>query len=192
MTIGKTAALAAGFVGAVIVGMAIGPLVTHRGDNAPAASAQPWDLSQPSTAAPPPAVTESAAPTVPRSKVVHEARSKAVTLKADTPAPRAAVKVSASAPELGARLKPVLNRGANMTMAADGFRDAEQFATVAHAARNTKVPFMILKHRVVDEKQSLAEAIGAANPAVDAEAEARRARTEARSDVKAIATVIAN
>jgi hypothetical protein len=49
------------------------------------------------------------------------------------------------------------------------------------------VPFMVLKHRVLEEKQSLADAIRAANPALDAAAEARRARSQAQSDVKAVA-----
>ena len=98
--------------------------------------------------------------------------------------------MAVSAPALAVRLKPVLNRGANMTVAGEGFRDGEQFATVAHAARNTRMPFMVLKHRVLDEKQSLADAIGAANPALDAAAEVRRARTAAQSDVKAVAATV--
>ena len=43
--------------------------------------------------------------------------------------------VALSTPELQARLKPVLNKGTNMTIAAEGFRSAEEFATVAHAAQ---------------------------------------------------------
>jgi hypothetical protein len=190
MTIGKAAALAAGFVGAVVLGMAIGPMVTQRGDSAPAAATPAWDLSQPSATAPQP--VESAAPVVPNPKVVHHPQPKAATVKANTAAARATAKVSPSAPALGARLKPVLNRGANMTMAADGFGDAAQFASVAHAARNTKVPFMVLKHHVVEEKQSLADALGAVNPKLDAAAEARRARSEAQADVKAVAATFAN
>ena len=184
MTIGKASALAAGFVGAVAAGVAIGPYVTHRGDSSPG-TAPAWELSRPSIDTAPPAATETAAPAAPRPRMARDGPAQSATAKtgnaepADKATPRA-VKVSASAPALGARLKPVLNRGANMMMAADGFRDAEQFATVAHAARNTKVPFMVLKHHVLDEKQSLADAISAANPALDAAAEARRARTEAR------------
>jgi len=63
---------------------------------------------------------------------------------------------------------------------------------VAHAARNTKVPFMVLKHHVLQEKHSLAEAIRTANPSLDANAEVRRARTEARSDLAAAASLSAN
>lgn len=44
------------------------------------------------------------------------------------------------------RLKDVLNQGTNVQMAAEGFRNGEQVAAVAHAARNTGVPFMVLKN----------------------------------------------
>jgi hypothetical protein len=199
MTIGKGSALAAGFVGAVVVGVAIAPFVTHRGDNAPAPVTPAWDLSQPSSTAPQPTAIDRATPAAPDQKAVRPSRPRpgaAGDVKAGKPeksTPRAAAKVvPASAPGLEKRLKPVLNRGANMKVAADGFRDAEQFATVAHASRNTKVPFMVLKHHVLNEKQSLADAISAANPALDAAAEARRARTEGRSDVAAVASLSAN
>jgi hypothetical protein len=190
MTIGKASAVAAGLVGAVILAMAIGPMVTNRGDSAPQAATPAWDLSQASTASPQP--IESTAPVAPGPKVVHKPQPKAATVKPHNSATRQTAKVPASAPALGARLKPVLNRGANMLIAADGFRDAEQFASVAHAARNTRVPFMVLKHHVVEEKQSLADALGAANPKLDAAAEARRARTEAQADIKAVAATFAN
>jgi hypothetical protein len=99
-----------------------------------------------------------------------------------------ATNISLSAPELQAQLKPLLNKGANMSVAAQDFRDAEQFAAVAHAARNTEIPFMVLKHRVVDEHKSLATAIRELKPDVDAAAHAKRAQAEARSDIAALAT----
>jgi hypothetical protein len=117
------------------------------------------------------------------------------------PAPRAAAKkdiekttiapdvvpaLPATEPELHARLKPVLNRGTRMALAAEGFRDAEQFATVAHAARNTGVPFAVLKHRVLQEDQTLARAIRESKPDVDAEREVTRARNAARFDIAVI------
>ena len=105
---------------------------------------------------------------------------------ADTTA--TATNISPSAPELLAQLKPLLNKGANMNVAAQDFRDAKQFAAVAHAARNTEIPFMVLKHRVVDERKSLASAIRELNPNVDAAAHAKRAQAEALSDMAALAT----
>jgi hypothetical protein len=92
----------------------------------------------------------------------------------------------ASEPRLHARLKPMLNRGAQMDIAADGFRSGEEFAAVAHAARNTNVPFMVLKHRVVAEGRTLADAIHDAKPEVDAPAEAARAEAAAKSDIAAV------
>ena len=55
--------------------------------------------------------------------------------------------------------------------------------TVAHAARNTQVPFMVLKDRVVNRNQSLAEAIHEFKPDLDAKADVKRARVEALSDL---------
>ncbi len=73
-----------------------------------------------------------------------------------------------------------------MEVAAEGFRSAEEFATVAHAARNTNVPFMVLKHRVVTEHKTLADALEEVNPRVDAQAEVARAEAAAKSDIAAI------
>jgi hypothetical protein len=93
----------------------------------------------------------------------------------------------ASEPRLHARLKPVLNPGARMTVASEGFRSGEEFAAVAHAARNTNVPFMVLKHHVVEEGQTLEHALREVKPEVDAKAEVARAQAAAKSDVAAIA-----
>ena len=109
-------------------------------------------------------------------------------------APRAAAAVvakvnavPASEPELHKRLKPVLNPHTDVSSAATGFRDAEQFAAVAHAARNTGAPFQVLKHQVLTEGRTLTAAIRAARPDADAAVEAERARVMARGDVVAIA-----
>jgi hypothetical protein len=103
-----------------------------------------------------------------------------------TIAPDVVPTLPATQPELHARLKPVLNRGTRMELAAEGFRDAEQFATVAHAARNTGVPFAVLKHRVLEEHQTLARAIGKSKPDLDAEHEVTRASNAARYDIAVI------
>ena len=86
------------------------------------------------------------------------------------------------------RLQPLLNRGADMAIAAEGFRDAETFAAVAHAARNTEVPFMVLKHQVVNKRKPLDKAIAGLKPTVNAPIEANRARAEARSDIASLAS----
>jgi hypothetical protein len=99
-----------------------------------------------------------------------------------------AANISLSAPELHAQLKPLLNKGANMNVAAQDFREAEQFAAVAHAARNTEIPFMVRKHRVVSERKPLATAIRELKPDVDAAAQAKRAQAEARADMATLTT----
>jgi hypothetical protein len=176
MTVGKSAALAVAFVGAIALGVAIGPSMrdrlSHR-DTHPAV--QPAAASAEHTPAP---VEARKRASVPRARTNTAA-------KPEASVPNVTIQVSE--PRLHDRLRPVLNRGAQMDIAADGFRSAEQFATVAHAARNTGVPFMVLKHRVVNEGRSLADAIHEAKPDIDAKAEVMRAQTEARSDLAAVA-----
>ena len=178
MTFGKASLLAVGFVGAVGLGMAIGMAVAERtpatvpgfdaymsappsptGDDFGTVRRTASSRAAAATAEPAPGAVESSAPATP------------------------AKSVDASTPELQKRLKPLLNRGTDMTLAADGFRDAHQFATVAHAAHNTQVPFVLLKHRVLTEGKSVAAAIRELKPDVDANAEAARARDEANADM---------
>jgi hypothetical protein len=170
MTIGKMTALGFGLVGAFALGVWTGPHITQRAD--PTASAVH------DTVALPGARDEATA--------AREARNSNRAAAARAAAARTA-RVDVSAPALHDRLKPVLNRGANMALAAEGFRSAEQFATVAHAARNTEVPFLLLKHRVLVEGKSVAEAIRESKPAADAAVEANLARAQARSDIAEIA-----
>ena len=172
MTIGKASALTAGLLGAMALGVIVGPSITNRGMTT--STSQPVAAVEP---APQATTTPAAAPAAPRMTAERRAEMKVRENVAS---------MSSSSPELHARLKPVLNRGARMEVAADGFRDAEQFATVAHAARNTNVPFMVLKHRVLTEKRSLASAIAASKPDLDAKREAARARMAAREDIAAI------
>ena len=73
--------------------------------------------------------------------------------------------------------------GSRLELAAADFDNSEQFVTVAHAARNTEVPFIVLKDRVLNQGQSLAGAIREFKPELDANAEVKRARAAARSDL---------
>jgi hypothetical protein len=165
MTFAKMTALSLGFVGAFALGVWTGPHIVQRSTDATVAAEDAsviWG-----SGLPPETETASRAPAA--------------------NAPAIAARVDVSAPVLQERLKPVLNRGANMALAAEGFRSAEQFATVAHAARNTQVPFVLLKHRVINEGKSVAEAIRESKPAVNAAVEANLARAQARSDIASIA-----
>ena len=172
MTSGKTALLTAGLVGVVALGVVATPTIR---DN--------WSkMKTPEMTASAPADTSAPAP-VKAMRPAHRAPSReAVTARKDT-GRIASVPVSVWQPELRDRVKAVLNPGARLELAAEDFTSAEQFVTVAHAARNTQVPFMVLKDRVVNQNQSLAEAIHEFKPDLDAKAEVKRARVEARSDL---------
>ena len=168
MTFGKAALLGVGFVAAIGIGMGIGMSVAKRTPiTAPGFEAY--------MSAPPSPVMTAKMPEEP----ARESRTAART-------PAARTTLTASAPEVQARLKPVLSKGTDVQKAAEGFRDARQFATLAHAARNTQVPFVVLKHRVLNEGKSLAAVIREFKPGLDATAEVNRARSEAAEDLAAI------
>jgi hypothetical protein len=168
MTMGKMTALGLGFVGAFALGVWTSPHIMQRLDRDTSAAHETVTVPS-SRADAEPASPAPAAPVTRRAPVERTAR------------------VDVSAPALHERLKPVLNKGAKMDVAAEGFRSAEQFATVAHAARNTEVPFLLLKHRVLEEGKSVAEAIRESKPAANAAHEADVAREQARSDIAQIA-----
>jgi len=182
MTAGKATALTTAFIGVFALGVAVGPSIQNKMLKHEPAQAR---VTAPSSAEPAPARTDN-----PRDISKPPVRS-AVPRKAPatSAAPGASsVSIPASEPKLHARLKPVLNRGAKMEIASEGFKSAEQFATVAHAARNTDVPFMVLKHRVVNEGRTLEDAIKESKPNLDVKAEVKRAQADAKSDLDAIAS----
>jgi hypothetical protein len=167
MAIAKAAALTLGFAGAFALGVAIGPHVTG--------TARTMEAPEPVVAMPAPAPAAE-----PKAEPVRRTPPRSA-------AEQSIASVRVSEPDLHERLKPVLNRGTNLSMAADGFRTAQEFAAVAHAARNTQVPFLLLKHRVVEQRKSLADAIRESKPD-DADIEAARAMAEARADLAALAS----
>ena len=134
MTNGKIAAWTTGVVGAIVLGAFVGTALVHRqAVQEPAIEVAPAPVAE--TAAPP-------ATPAPRAKVAPKAEETTEARAERTVAPPVVPSLPATEPQLHERLKPVLNAGARMDVAAAGFRDAEQFATVAPAARNTNVPFM--------------------------------------------------
>ena len=179
---GKTSAATLGLVGGLALGVWIGSEMTSgRQASAPEPAVVTAQTAET------PAVTPQ--PDKPKrvTRVARVGRSAAaVEAPAPESAPRLVMTIPVSAPELHARMKPVLARGTKLPLAAQGFSDAEQFATLAHAARNTQVPFILLKHRVITEGQSLEEAIRASKPDIDAKREVARARAAARSDIAAL------
>ncbi len=79
--------------------------------------------------------------------------------------------------------RDLLSPGTDVKLAANGFSSAERFVMVAYAARNTDVPFVVLKNRVIGGGQSLAHAIHVSRPELNANLEVNRARAEAQADL---------
>jgi len=88
--------------------------------------------------------------------------------------------------QLARRLDPLLNERVNLDTVATGFESAEDFAATVHASKNIRVPFTLLKHEVVDEGKTLADAIQTVKPTANTSLEADLARSEARADLTAI------
>jgi hypothetical protein len=172
MTFVKWSAITAGLVAAFGVGVWSAP---HFQDRAPVDWRSSMEVNAP--------VAQQEIPLAPAPEAT---RVKAVVVRNITTFAPMETAVATSSPELHARMKGVLRSGANMDIAANGFQSAEQFAMVAHAARNVDVPFMLLKHRVLDEGDTLVAAIRKSRNDVDAIVEADRARAEARSDLSSL------
>ena len=179
---GKTSAATLGLVGGLALGVWIGSEMTSGRE-----AVSPGPAVVAAQEAETPAVAPQ--PAKPRrvTKVARDRAAAAIEAPAPDSAPKLVMTVPVSAPELHQRIKPVLARGTKLPLAVEGFTDAEQFATVAHAARNTQVPFILLKHRVLTEGQSLEDAIRASRPDIDAKSEVQKARAAARSDIAAVA-----
>ena len=96
--------------------------------------------------------------------------------------------MTASAPSVQKVAGSVLNQGTNVELAADGFNDATLFVSTAYAAKNTGIPFVVLKHRMLKEGHTLSEAIRMSKPELDAVLEMERARTKARSVIQKLGT----
>jgi hypothetical protein len=174
MTVGKATALTAGFIAAFAAGVWIGPHMTHR-----------WSATASQSMAAPEA--QAANPSSQPSTATAAAKTtRQKTMTRPTEVASVATTMSPSAPEVQRRLKPLLKSGVNMQVAAEGFSSAEQFAAVAHAAKNTDVPFMVLKHRVLNEGKPLSTAIRESKPDINVAAEASLARAEARKDIESL------
>jgi hypothetical protein len=106
-----------------------------------------------------------------------------VAVPARTTPPRLERVLPATAKPVQEHVKQLLNRGTDVRRASQGFPNARELMTVAYAARNTDIPFILLKHRVLNERKSLAVAIREFKPELNEVAEVNRARAEARADL---------
>ena len=186
MTYGKAGLIATGFVAAFALGVMTGPTIRDNwyGMNAPeeAVAAQPVEKSEPAALKADRPASRARASSSRVDRRVDRADDVVAAKKA--PNTIQAIAVNLWEPELQDRVKAVLNPGSRPEVAAADFDSAEQFMTVAHAARNTQLPFMVLKDRLLNQGQSLAEAIHEFKPELDAKAEVTRARAAARSDLE--------
>ncbi len=164
MTILKSSALSLSLVGAYALGVWTAPHFTTSAQSETVAQVAQANASEPGVAAP-----------LPPKRATRPNAALVVTLAVS------------DAPVL-AHAKSILNRGTDVGMASDGFRDATEFVSVAYAARNTDIPFMLLKHRVLTEGLTLSEAIRASRPDLDVVREMDRARTKARADLSRLST----
>ena len=69
-----------------------------------------------------------------------------------------------------------------MQTAADGFKNLGDFVSAVHVSHNLGIPFDALKAQMF-EGDSLGEAIHVLNPNADAQAEARKARAQAKREL---------
>ena len=169
MTFAKASALALGLVGMFALGVWTGPYLTETTRTEETAPIAKVDQPLAPADAPQPA---------PR-----------LTRRIDRPAANPFEPVmSPSAPPVQKLAGSVLNQGTNVEMAADGFNDATLFVSTAYAARNTGIPFMVLKHRMLNEGHTLSEAIRMSKPELDAVVEMERARTKARAVIQKLAS----
>ena len=184
MKTGRTSAATLGLVGGIVLGAWIGSeLTTSRLETAPAPAAMITQAVDEPAATTAIAKRKRATSGASGARVVRAESGAAVAAPTPEAAPKLVMTIPVSAPELHARMKPVFARGTKLPIAAEGFTDAAQFAALAHAARNTQVPFILLKHRVLTQGQSLEDAIRASRPDLDARVEALRAKGEARADI---------
>ena len=163
MTFVKASSVTLGIAAAFALGVWAGPRITSRM----------------STTATEPAPAVETAPVASTGPAAPVARTKPAAAAA-TPA------VAVTAPALHRQLKQLMFKGTDMTKAADGFRNAEQFATVAYASHNTGVPFVVLKNRVLNEGKTLTSAIRESLPTTNAAMEVERARAQAHSTLVSI------
>jgi hypothetical protein len=161
----RTSTVILGMVGAFALGLTIGPQINANRDltPAPVASVAAEAVMAADVPAPAPAMAPAMAPRLERV-------------------------LPASARPVQQQVKRLLNDGADVEMAADGFHNARELMTVAYASRNTDIPFVLLKHRVLTERMSLGRAIRESRPELNESAEVSRARAEAKADLARIQT----
>lgn len=86
--------------------------------------------------------------------------------------------------KLSARLQSLLAVGTSPQAAARGFNNLGQFVAAVHVSHNLGIPFSQLKAEMAGSGMSLGKAIHQLKPNVNAKSELKRARKEAKEDLK--------
>ena len=96
---------------------------------------------------------------------------------------RSPAQLLAQSPKLSSKLQGFFPAGTNLAQEAEGFKNLGDFVSAAHVSHNLNIPFTGLKTRMTDG-QGLGEAIHELKPDVDHRAEERKAREQARKDLR--------
>lgn len=86
-------------------------------------------------------------------------------------------------PALSSKLEGMLPAGTSVQDAASGFKSVREFAATVHLSHQLNIPFDQLKTKVTGG-QSLEQAVRDLKPGTDAKAEVKKARDQAREDIK--------
>lgn len=96
---------------------------------------------------------------------------------------RSASERLADNPKLSGKLNDLFPAGTNLQQQAAGFKNLGEFVSAAHVSHNLGIPFEQLRTRIAGG-QSLGDAIHELKPDVDRKAEAKKAREQARKDLR--------
>lgn len=86
-------------------------------------------------------------------------------------------------PKLSSQLEDLFPAGTNLPQTSAGFKNLGEFVAAAHVSHNLGIPFHDLKAKMTSGK-NLGEAIHELRPDADYKAESRKAREQARKDMK--------
>ncbi|MBZ5543125.1 MAG: hypothetical protein LAO07_05535 [Acidobacteriia bacterium] len=99
--------------------------------------------------------------------------------------PKSPTEILSQNTKLSSRLGKLLPEGTNVQEAAAGFKNLGQFVAAVHVSQNLGIPFDQLKTRMTGpDSESLGKAIKSLRPDVKFKAEAKKARKQAREDIR--------
>lgn len=85
--------------------------------------------------------------------------------------------------KLSSNLKSLLPEGTDMQEASSGFKNLGEFVSAVHVSKNLDIPFSDLKEKM-NNGDSLGKAIHELKPEANGKAEAKKAKKQAKNDLK--------